>query len=96
MKRPVERKVYGATIGAGAGSIISGFVLWGMDSIWWPSEAANVPGPVAAFTEFLIITGLAFASGWLAKHDPGVTSDGPVIVPDDPAANYTSMMDNSQ
>jgi hypothetical protein len=71
MKRPVERKVYAASIGAGAGLTVSNFALWAADSIWWPSPDANVPDPVAGFVELVVTVGLAFLGGWLAKHDPG-------------------------
>lgn len=74
--RPVERKVYAASIGAGAGLTISNFALWAADSVWWPSPDANVPDPVAAFVELIVTVGLAFLGGWWAKHDPGyVTID---------------------
>lgn len=69
--RPVERKVYAATIGAGAGLTISNFALWAADTVWWPSPDANVPDPVAGFVELIVTVGLAFLGGWLAKHDPG-------------------------
>ena len=73
--RPVERKVFAGTLGAGAGSIVSDFVLWGVDKIWWPAPDVDIPGPVASFTSFIVITVFAFASGWLAKHDPGYTTE---------------------
>jgi hypothetical protein len=80
--RPTERKVYAATLGAGAGTIVSEFVLWGIDSIWWPSDTANVPGPVASFVNLLVPMLLAFGAGWLAKHDPGYTEiDEPPLPP---------------
>lgn len=73
--RPTERKVYAATFGAGAGSIVSEFVLWALDSIWWPADNVDVPFPVAAFVNLVIPAGLAFALGWLAKHDPGYVKE---------------------
>lgn len=77
MTRPVERKVYAATIGAGAGLTVSNFALWGADALWWPSPDVNVPVPVASFVELIVTVGLAFLGGWLAKHDPGyVEIDG--------------------
>lgn len=71
MNRPVERKVYAASLGAGAGTIISDFALWGIDQIWWPSEEAIVPLPVAGFVGLIVTVGLTFLSGWWAKHDSG-------------------------
>jgi hypothetical protein len=67
----VERKVYAATIGAGAGLTVSNFALWVADTLWWPAPDAEVPGPVAGFVELIVTVGLAFLGGWLAKHDPG-------------------------
>lgn len=69
--RPVERKVYAGTIGAGAGLTISEFALWIADQIWWPAEDAIVPTPVAGFVNLVVTVGCAFLFGWLAKHDPG-------------------------
>lgn len=73
--RPTERKVYAATIGAGAGTIVSEFILWALDSAFWPADNVNVPFPVAAFVNLVIPAALAFGLGWLAKHDPGYTQD---------------------
>lgn len=70
MARPVERKVYASTIGAGAGLTVSNFALWIADVIWWPGDA-NVPGPVADFVMLAVTIGLTFLGGYLAKHDPG-------------------------
>lgn len=68
MGRPVERKVYAATIGAGAGTVVSDFVLWGIDQIWWPSEEVDIPLPVAGFSSLLVTVGMTFLAGWWAKH----------------------------
>lgn len=85
-QRPVERKVYAATIGAGAGSVFSEFVLWGVDAIWWPTPDVNPPTPVAALINFVIPALVAFGAGWLAKHDPGYSEidepDTPEPLPD--------------
>lgn len=72
--RPVERKVFAGTLGAGAGTIVAEFGLWAVDEIWWPG-AEEIPSPVAAFVSFVLITGFAFVAGWLAKHDPGYTEE---------------------
>lgn len=71
MTRPVERKVYAGTIGAGAGLTISNFALWCVDRAWWPADNVDIPTPVAGFVEFVVTVGTAFLFGWLAKHDPG-------------------------
>lgn len=65
--QPIDRKVYAATIGAGTGTIVSDFVMWAVDTIWWPANDVNPPGPVAAFVNLVVPAALAFALGWLAK-----------------------------
>lgn len=86
IKRPVERKVYAATIGAGAGLTVSNFVLWAVDTIWWPETTVEIPLPVAAFVELIVTVGLAFVAGYFAKHDPGYVEidqpDTPEPLPD--------------
>jgi hypothetical protein len=71
--RPTERKVYAASLGAGAGTIVSDFALWAVDRIWWPSDTADVPFPVVSFVGLVVTVAFTFAAGWLAKHDPGYT-----------------------
>lgn len=68
MSKPVERKVYAATLGAGAGTIVSDFALWGVDQLWWPSPEVDIPTPVASFVGLIITVGLTFLTGWLAKQ----------------------------
>jgi hypothetical protein len=80
--RPVERKVYASTIGAGVGLTVSNFALWAADTLWWPAESATVPEPVAAFVELVVTIGLAFLGGYLAKHDPGYTEIDEPPLPD--------------
>ena len=78
---PIERKVYAGTLGAGAGTAISGIIIYTMDSIWWPSPTEEVPTPVAAFISLVVITGLSFLSGWLAKHTPRTDLNAAPFVP---------------
>jgi hypothetical protein len=65
---PVEAKVIAGTLGAGAGSIVTDFILWVIDTTWYPSDAAVVPTPVAAFVGLIVTGGLAFLSGYYAHH----------------------------
>lgn len=69
--RPVERKVYAATLGALSSTVVSDFALWAVDAIWWPSPDKEIPVPVAGFVSAVVVTGVTFLAGWLAKHDPG-------------------------
>jgi hypothetical protein len=68
MSKAVERKVYASTLGAGAGTIVSEFALWGVREIWWP-DYETIPTPVASFVELIVIVGFTFFAGWWAKHE---------------------------
>lgn len=70
MSRPVERKVYAASLGALSSTIASDFALWVVDETWFPGDE-TIPSPVAAFVSAAVITGITFLSGYMAKHDPG-------------------------
>jgi hypothetical protein len=80
MNAPVERKVYAATLGAGAGTTVSQFGLWAVDQIWWPDPEVDIPIPVAGFVTLVITVGLTFITGWLAKH-----GDNEIMYGEDPA-----------
>jgi hypothetical protein len=76
-KPAVEGKVWAATIGAGAGSAISAFLLWLLGVTIWHVQigsdtaadaVAAVPFPVSGILTALITVGGAFISGYLAKH----------------------------
>lgn len=73
----IESKVYAATLGSGAGTILSGFILWLLGITFWHAgnaagnaavAAASVPAPVAA----VVVLGLsvlgAFLGGYRAPH----------------------------
>ncbi len=73
----VESKVYAATLGSGAGAILSGFLLWVLGVTFWHSgssatnavaAAAAVPAPVAALVALVLTIGGTFASGFAAPH----------------------------
>lgn len=65
----IEPKTKAATIGAGAGSVVTGFVLYLLDAWLWNGEAdPAVPLPVVLFVG-LVVTGLCtFAGGYFARH----------------------------
>ena len=84
MSNTIESKVYAATLGSGAGTILSGFLLWILGVTFWgaSSDAAQsvtaasaVPAPVAALVTLLLTIGGAFAAGYAAPHTsrPDVT-----------------------
>jgi len=79
MAAPTESKVFGGTIGSGAGTVVTTFVLWVLGVLVWGAPSASdasvqavaaVPGPVSAFIGLILIVGGAFVGGWLAKHTP--------------------------
>lgn len=83
-KSPVEAKVYAATIGGGAGAIVSAFLVWLLGVLVWdaPSTSAAaaeavaaVPGPVTAIVGLIITVGSTFLGGYLARHTPRPTPD---------------------
>lgn len=67
--RPVETKVTAATVGAGTGTVISTFVVWGLDELVWKGPE-TVPEPVVGMVYLVISAGLAFLAGYKAKHTP--------------------------
>lgn len=79
MAAATESKVYGATIGGGAGAIVTSFVLWLLGVLVWNVSSvaesagdaiAAVPLPVAGVITGLITLGGVYGGGWLAKHTP--------------------------
>lgn len=66
--QPVERKVKGATIGAGAGAIIASFVNWGLSALFWQGPE-GVPEPVQSFVLLLVTVGLTFLGGYYTKSE---------------------------
>lgn len=70
-----NRKVTVATLGAGAGTVVSDFVLWGMDQFWFEGTD-NIPGPVAGFVYLVVTVLLTFVPSYLIRE--------PVSLPVDP------------
>ncbi len=78
-KNVVEAKVYAATLGGGAGTILSQFLLWVLGVLFWHASgaaehavaaAAAVPQPVAGLIDLILAVGGAFLGGYLAPHTP--------------------------
>ena len=70
MNKPVERKVYAGTIGALSSTIVTDYVLWQVDYLWWPEATENIPLPVANIISAIVVTVVTFLSGYLAKSNP--------------------------
>ncbi len=66
----VEPKVKAATGGAAAGAVLSTFLIWLADQLWWGGEESppDVPLPVGGFIALVATSALTFLSGWLARH----------------------------
>jgi hypothetical protein len=65
----VEPKTKAAAIGGGAGGVVAGAVLWGMDELWWNGAASpDVPAPLAALVWLAIPAAVAFLSSYVARH----------------------------
>ena len=82
---PVEAKVYAATIGTGAGAVVSAFVVWLLGVLIWAAPftapgateaVAAVPGPVVAIVSLVITVGSTFLGGYVAKHTPRPQPEG--------------------
>jgi hypothetical protein len=87
-RAPVEFKVVAGTSGAGAGFVVSQFVLWLLGGwVWgasWTSNAgidaiAAVPQPAAEMIGLVVTVIGAYVFGWLAPH-----TSRPVPLPPDP------------
>lgn len=74
---PIESKVYAATVGTGAGAIVSAFVLWLLGvTVWGVAFTANaatdaiaaVPAPISGMVGLLITVAGSFAGGYLGDH----------------------------
>jgi hypothetical protein len=64
-----EPKVKAATIGSGAGAILTAFSLYLIDNFWYNGEdTPEVPFAVASMVGLVVTSGLTFAGGWWAKH----------------------------
>jgi hypothetical protein len=79
MAAPTESKVFGATLGGGAGAVFTSFVLWlfGVFVFGVPSDADSagaaigaVPLPLAGVLTAVLTLGAVYGGGWLAKHTP--------------------------
>lgn len=89
---PVETKVVAGTAGAGAGAVISQFILWMLGcwawgAPWAAGKAADavaaVPGPVSGLVVLVVTVIGAYGAGWLAPHTPR-PAPTPAVTPPKP------------
>jgi hypothetical protein len=99
LRKIIETKVIASTGGAGAGVVLSPFILWLLGVIVWhvPSDAAHaiaavaaVPTPVVGIVGIIAIPGITFLSGYRAPHTdrtpaPAAPDAAPAIVDAAPA-----------
>lgn len=65
----VEPKTKAAAAAASAASVVTAFVLWALDALFWNGEAAPpVPLPVAMFVGLVIVGASTFLAGYFARH----------------------------
>ena len=66
----VEPKTKAATAGAGAGAIVSAFVLWLLDELIWDGadNPPEVPLPVSALVALIVTGAVTFISSYYARH----------------------------
>lgn len=65
----IARKVQGATLGAGAGGVVSGLVLWALDDYAFdPDVAGSVPEPLTAAVLFFVPVVLTLVGGYFTKR----------------------------
>lgn len=62
-----NRKVTVATLGAGAGTVVSDFVLWGLDQFWFEG-IDNIPGPVTQMVYLIVTVLLTFVPSYLIRE----------------------------
>lgn len=68
-KKAIEPKTKAGTAGAGAGAIVSAFLIWGADELWWNGGAEpQVPFEVSALIGLVVTSGMTFAAAYFARH----------------------------
>lgn len=65
----VETKVKAGAAGAPLGVAVGGFACWLVDAyVHTPGVEGDLPGAATLLVMSAAAAGVAFASGWLAKH----------------------------
>jgi len=73
----IEPKVKAGTIAAGASGIVTTFVVWLLDLIFWNGEAdPSVPLPVTALVGLAVSAGMVFVAAFYARHVNRLPVDG--------------------
>ena len=79
MSQPVERKVWAASSGAGAGGVVATVLIWLLGATAWgggtgagevEAAYAAVPAPVTALITLAVGYASAWLAGYVAKHTP--------------------------
>lgn len=66
-----ETKVKAGAAGAGLGAAVAGFVVWLVDAhVHTPGVEGDLPPAVTGLIVAGSAAGVAWLSGWLAKHTP--------------------------
>lgn len=65
----VQRKVVGASAGAGVGGVTASLIVWALDDyVFDPNVANSVPDAVSGFVLVCVPLALAFVGGYFTKR----------------------------
>lgn len=65
----VEPKTAAATVaGGGSAAVVTPFVLWGIDELWFGGGELDVPLPVVGIVGLIVTGACTFAAGYYARH----------------------------
>lgn len=66
----VEPKVIASTYGAGAAGVVSAFLLWALDELFFDGYeiGAEVPLPVVSLVLLAVPSAITFLAGYYSRH----------------------------
>ncbi|TYP82083.1 hypothetical protein [Blastococcus xanthinilyticus] len=69
VRHPIEPKVKAATVGGGAAGVVTAFVVWITDQLWFNGDVPpEVPFPIVSMVGLAAGAALPFAAGYYARH----------------------------
>lgn len=69
-EKTVEPKTKAAPAGAAAGAVVTAFLVWAADQLWWNGAdiEPSVPLPVIGIIGLVTTSGLSFLASYYARH----------------------------
>lgn len=69
-EKSVEPKTKAAPIGAASGAVVSAFLVWAADQIWWNGAdiEPSVPLPVIGIIGLVVTSAGSFIASYSARH----------------------------